>query len=456
MAFPSYTYTLTNGTTADASQVMQNFNDLLNGISDATKDISVNNVTAAGTATLSGSVVLGNGTIKTITFNGSLASSIPISTNTSFDFGTATLGLKSVYIGGTSTFTTRVMSAASASWTLTLPATAGTASFFLQTDGSGNAAWASPSGAALTTQAKSTTYLALNTDSVIFCSGASWTLTLYDASLAANKGKTIQIIHQGTSLTQAYTLATTSAQTIGGIASSLYILQTNGESLTLVSDGANWQILDHVTLNVPQTWTPQFGYTFTVTSANATVGATYTNNGQTFTVLSTIAASTTLRMYGTGAPAASGTLTKASGTGDATIAFSAGPASLGIITSLSAWWTRRGNVMRGYGSFNPGTATANIFFMSIPGGAVLDTTVIAPSGNTTASQGMLVGTFQASGGAGGVYNLVLAPGSSTVALFNANITSGSTPLTPQSTNTGITSGSLVSFVFEIAILGWQP
>lgn len=63
-------------------------------------------------------------------------------------------------------------------------------------------------------------------------------------------------------------------------------------------------------------------YTFTVTSANATVGATYTNNGQTFTVLATIAASTTLVTSGTGAPTASGTLTKATGTGDATIAFS--------------------------------------------------------------------------------------------------------------------------------------
>lgn len=63
-------------------------------------------------------------------------------------------------------------------------------------------------------------------------------------------------------------------------------------------------------------------YIFTVTAANATVGATYTNNGATFTVLSTIAGTTTLVSVGTGAPSASGTLTKASGTGDATITFS--------------------------------------------------------------------------------------------------------------------------------------
>jgi hypothetical protein len=64
-------------------------------------------------------------------------------------------------------------------------------------------------------------------------------------------------------------------------------------------------------------------YQFTVTAANATVGATYTNSGRTFTVTSTIAGATTLVTTGTGAPATSGTLTKASGTGDATITFSA-------------------------------------------------------------------------------------------------------------------------------------
>lgn len=57
-------------------------------------------------------------------------------------------------------------------------------------------------------------------------------------------------------------------------------------------------------------------------SANATVGATYTNNSVTFTVMGTIAAGTLLWVSGNGDPSTSGTLTKASGTGDATITFS--------------------------------------------------------------------------------------------------------------------------------------
>jgi len=63
-------------------------------------------------------------------------------------------------------------------------------------------------------------------------------------------------------------------------------------------------------------------YTFTVTSANATVGSVYSNNGQTFTVTSTLVAGTTLITTGSGDPTASGTLTLVSGTGDATITFS--------------------------------------------------------------------------------------------------------------------------------------
>lgn len=65
------------------------------------------------------------------------------------------------------------------------------------------------------------------------------------------------------------------------------------------------------------------GYIFTVTSANASGSAQYINNGQTFQVNATIASGTSLSTTSTGPPAASGTLTKISGSGDLTITFSA-------------------------------------------------------------------------------------------------------------------------------------
>ena len=75
--------------------------------------------------------------------------------------------------------------------------------------------------------------------------------------------------------------------------------------------------------------------TFTTTSANATAAATYLNNGQTFTVQSTISADNKLVCTYTGQPtASSGTLTKSSGTGDSTITYTAEAVSTGVWVSI--------------------------------------------------------------------------------------------------------------------------
>lgn len=48
MAAPSYTYTLANGSIATASYVMQNFNDILNGVTDGTKDLNCSTLALSG------------------------------------------------------------------------------------------------------------------------------------------------------------------------------------------------------------------------------------------------------------------------------------------------------------------------------------------------------------------------------------------------------------------------
>lgn len=73
MAGPSVTYTFTNGTTADGSQVSQNFTDIINGLTDGTKDLNINALTAAGTATLNGSNVIGNAAGDTHTVTGRIS-----------------------------------------------------------------------------------------------------------------------------------------------------------------------------------------------------------------------------------------------------------------------------------------------------------------------------------------------------------------------------------------------
>lgn len=106
MAAPTLTYTLTNGSTADASQVMENFNNLLSGITDGTKDLSISALTCAGTATLNGHVNLGNSSADDLTITASLASSLAVKTDSTYSIGSTSLRLARVWtdaISGTAT-----------------------------------------------------------------------------------------------------------------------------------------------------------------------------------------------------------------------------------------------------------------------------------------------------------------------------------------------------------------
>lgn len=78
-------------------------------------------------------------------------------------------------------------------------------------------------------------------DKTLVLSGASFTETLYTA--VGNAGRHLVIKHAGTSLTQVYTIDGNGAETIDG--TTTYILYTNGETLELVSDGANWLVVSH-------------------------------------------------------------------------------------------------------------------------------------------------------------------------------------------------------------------
>jgi len=124
MAAPSYTYSLVNGATADASQIMQNYNDILNGVTDGTKDLTISALTCNGAANFKGAVTLGDASADDITFTGSLASSIPIKTTNAVDIGSATLGLRAAYFGANSQTAKIVGNAAMAgALTITLPLT---------------------------------------------------------------------------------------------------------------------------------------------------------------------------------------------------------------------------------------------------------------------------------------------------------------------------------------------
>lgn len=121
-------------------------------------------------------------------------------------------------------------------------------------------------------------------------------------------------------------------------------------------------------------------FIFFVDSANATVGATYSNSTFTFTVKSTITAGTYLQMTGNGEPSSNGVLTKVTGTGDVTISFYAKRSALTMLVE-----------MVGGGGGGSGSAT---FGQPLPVGGA--------GGDTTLGASFLIAAGASAGGGGGV------------------------------------------------------
>jgi len=266
MASPAVTYNFTNGTTADADQVDQNFTDIINGITDGTKDLSISALTCAGAVTLNGNVTLGNGTPDDITVTGSLASSIPIKTTNSFDIGSSTLGLRSIYFGSSGgAFSTRLIGgAAASSYTITLPASG--PSVTGKTIISDASAGLSFRYAEKFTGSKTSAYTATGDETIIpvDTSGGAFTVTLPAA--ASYAGKQLTIVKTSTDF-NACTIDGDGSETINGSATTS--INTQYESLTIACDGSNWYIRQRY---IPSEWasyTPTISGFGTVTSLAA-------------------------------------------------------------------------------------------------------------------------------------------------------------------------------------------
>lgn len=199
MAFPSITYNFVNGTAADGDQVDTNFQDLVNGFSDGTKDINMSAATFAGTVTCNGNVLLGNASGDDVQFNGSLATSIPIKTTRTYDIGSADLGLRVIYLGMNSTHTIALQapsSGASADYTLTLPPVVGGVGDVPYNTGSGTLLW-KPSGIVVDAAA-GTSGVTLGTtdeDVHVFTPTTAITVKLNNTYSA---GRIVRIVNNGT------------------------------------------------------------------------------------------------------------------------------------------------------------------------------------------------------------------------------------------------------------------
>lgn len=107
----------------------------------------------------------------------------------------------------------------------------------------------------------------ISRDRTILLSGASFTEYLPPAAL--NRRAVYTFIHNGTSLTQVYTIDGYASETIGG--ATTVKLHTNGQVLKLICDGSGWLILESKTNT---DWTDAGAITITATTSNPTKATT--------------------------------------------------------------------------------------------------------------------------------------------------------------------------------------
>ncbi len=121
---------------------------------------------------------------------------------------------------------------------------------FLKTNGAAaNPSWAIAAGALAITAAKTANYTVTTADNVVQVDGTSgaFTVTLFTA--VGNSGATVTIARIDNTLANQISIVGTSAQTMRGQAT--FKICTQYESVTFISDGANWQVTGH---QYPTAW----------------------------------------------------------------------------------------------------------------------------------------------------------------------------------------------------------
>jgi hypothetical protein len=245
MASPSVTYSFTNGTTADATQVNQNFTDLINGITDGTKDLSISALTCAGTATLNGAVNLGNASADDISVNGSVATAIVPKTTATYALGSSSIGWSYLYLGG-STYVVGLLASGSttASYNLTLPTATGAAGTGMITNGSGVLSW---KPLAVDTSAKAADYVITDGDGLrtilVTTAATDRDITLPTASDNTHRIITVKKVDSDAGIV---TLKSDAAgETIDGVSGTTGIpMYSQYDFITVQCDGSDWHIIE--------------------------------------------------------------------------------------------------------------------------------------------------------------------------------------------------------------------
>jgi hypothetical protein len=246
MPSPSVTHTFANSTTADATQVNTNFTDIINGLTDGSKDLSISALTCAGNFTANGTTnTLGSASNDDLIINASLASSIPIKTTFSYDIGSATIGLRALYLGDSGSAARSVNlrgGVMASSYTFTFPTTGGTAGHVMKTAGSGTTSFVATYDKSLWsigTVAKSADYTVLDDDGyyliLVTTSSTNRTITLPTAADNSGRRLVIKKVDTGTG---SVTVDGESSETIDGL-TSVQVAFKN-DVIDIYCDGTEW------------------------------------------------------------------------------------------------------------------------------------------------------------------------------------------------------------------------
>lgn len=153
--------------------------------------------------------------------------------------------------------------------TYKLPDADGSSGEVLKTDGSGNLSWGADAGSgANTVTTKTTTYTITTNDYLVLADASSAAFTLTLPTAVGNTGIIFVIKKIDSDFTEVVTIDGDGSETIDG--STTTTLNTLGETLTIISDGTNWDILERRIPGYITDYTPTFTGFGTVTVENFT------------------------------------------------------------------------------------------------------------------------------------------------------------------------------------------
>lgn len=136
-----------------------------------------------------------------------------------------------------------------------LPSQSGSANLFLKSNGT-DSSWASPAGSPLAITAKTANYTLTSSDDFVAVNGSGGSFTLNLPAAASNTGKLFRIKRNDMTLANVVTIDGNASETIDGALT--VPLNTQYEEYTIVSDGSNWEILDHFNATPFTSYTPTF------------------------------------------------------------------------------------------------------------------------------------------------------------------------------------------------------